>query len=288
MVVTLLGADQINRGIMYFPKNFNLNRSIELAKLISYSYDQYSCFDKNTQWSLPGKYKLLSEIFYTKNSRLNDIIESSKSTPINILGNISKINIKIPVGYIAKNGTDVFIIFRGTLTATEWINNLNTKLCNYFIKNYGSVHEGFLNSYINMREDITDTLKSISGYENIYIAGHSLGGAFATLAMPDLEINEKRHVAAIYTYGSPRIGDSIFVQNFNKSYGKYSFRIANTSDFITSIPLPMPIAGFVGGYFSHIDTPVNFTFQDNNLENNHKIDTYLTELVKEKRNYGIE
>ncbi|MBN2092180.1 hypothetical protein JW964_21350, partial [candidate division KSB1 bacterium] len=40
----------------------------------------------------------------------------------------------------------------------------------------------------------------------------------------------------------------------------------------------IPLAGLVGGYFSHIDTPVDFTSQNNDLEKNHNMKTYLIAL----------
>ena len=69
----------------------------------------------------------------------------------------------------------------------------------------------------------------------------------------------------------------------SKQFAKRSFRVANTSDIVTSLPLPVPIAGLVGGYFSHVDTPVDMTIQKDDLEENHQMKTYLLALTEEKR-----
>lgn len=128
-------------------------------------------------------------------------------------------------------------------------------------------------------------MESLAGADpkaNLYIAGHSLGAALTTLALPDIEANLKRKVSALYTYGSPRVGNDAFVKAFNGSFGQRSFRVVNTSDIVTSIPLPAPIAGIVGGYFSHVDTPVDLTVQEDDLEQNHDMKTYVSALNKNK------
>jgi len=85
-------------------------------------------------------------------------------------------------------------------------------------------------------------------------------------AVTDIEASTRCRVEALYTFGSPRVGDDRFVKAFNRAFAARSFRIANTSDIVTSIPLPVPIAGIVGGYFSHVDTPVDMTIQKDDLE----------------------
>jgi predicted lipase len=41
-------------------------------------------------------------------------------------------------------------------------------------------------------------------------AGHSLGAAIAVLCAWDLHVFQQREVAAVYTYGQPRIGNFPF------------------------------------------------------------------------------
>jgi hypothetical protein len=56
---------------------------------------------------------------------------------------------------------------------------------------------------------------------------------------------------------------------------------------VVSLPLPVPILGVIGGYFTHIDTPVEFTFQEDDLEKNHVIETYLSALLDAKKEKGF-
>jgi len=163
-------------------------------------------------------------------------------------------------------------------------NNFNLGLKPYPIPGYGNVHEGFLQTYNLIRNDILQSLSIMEHKRNLFIAGHSLGAALATLSSRDIESTTKCRIGAIYTYGSPRVGDDAFVKAFNDHFLRRSFRVANTSDVVTCIPLPIPLAGIVGGYFSHVDTPVDITVQEEDLEANHHMNTYL-DVLKEYREH---
>lgn len=264
---------------MYFPKNFKLNDSVEIGELVAQAYSQYECFENETKWNLHGNYTLICELFYTWESinpfdKNSSIIDNFKKRNI-----LNKQIVKMPIGFIAQRKNRLYVIFRGTKTVKEWISNLHTKLTKYFITDFGSVHDGFINTYLNIRDLMIDNIR-LSPRTQVYIGGHSLGASFATFALTDIELNLHRKVNALYTYGSPRIGDNQFVELFNKNFQNITFRIVNTSDVVTSIPLPIILPGINGGFFSHVDNPVDFTIQTNDIEKNHNIHTYITELKK--------
>jgi triacylglycerol lipase len=269
---------------MYFPRGYNDQLAIELGNLIVHAYNQFDSYEDKVPWDFPEDYELICELTY-KWKDINAIDKNSKFD--NYLKKISffgsKNEIEIPIGFIARKKKNIYIIFRGTQTVKEWISNLNTKLNKYFIQGYGNVHDGFLDVYADIRIKLIEELKKVERSKKIFMAGHSLGAAFATLALPDIEISLSRKITALYTFGSPRIGDSTFVQAFNSSFANKSFRIVNSSDMVAEMPFPAPIAGIVGGYFSHVDTPVISTEQLNDIEDNHNMKTYLSSLKKNKR-----
>jgi len=204
----------------------------------------------------------------------------------NYLGLKKKESISVPVGFIAQSKNKAYVIFRGTKTTKEWVNNVSINLKDYFVPNYGNVHDGFFQIYNSARNDLLKLMKEIHS-RKIFVAGHSLGGALATLSLPDIELNMSQKVAALYTFGSPRVGDNAFAKAFNDRFQDKSFRIANTSDIVTAIPLPIPMGAFLGGYFSHIDTPIDFTCQNNEIELNHVMKTYLAQLNEARKKNGI-
>jgi hypothetical protein len=95
----------------------------------------------------------------------------------------------------------------------------------------GSVHAGFLKALDEVRDALDDAMKSFG--LPILFTGHSLGAALATLATslykPTSEIN------ALYTIGSPRVGDSVFVTTLD---GVNLYRYVDCCDLVTKVPPP--------------------------------------------------
>ena len=65
----------------------------------------------------------------------------------------------------------------------------------------------------------------------LWVTGHSLGGAMATLASVRLT-DEGYKVRAVYTYGSPRVGDRVF----RDSYRLANYRFVNDNDLVPHLP----------------------------------------------------
>lgn len=272
---------------MYLPNGFDRERAIELGNLILGAYEQLALFEDEQPWALSNDYKLITELKYPlgKNGNAN-----KTSFDIDVKRQLTmkkKSNTEMPIGFIAKKGKDVFIVFRGTKTVKEWIKNFNMGLTEYLISGYGEVHDGFLQTYSFARNSIMEGLRGLEEKARIFVTGHSLGAALATLAAPDIEKNMGRKIKTLYTFGSPRVGNDIFSISYNNEFGNKSYRIVNASDIVTSIPLPVPLMGFVGGYFSHVDSQLSFNLQENNSEINHNMKTYLSELNNSKSRKSI-
>ena len=72
---------------------------------------------------------------------------------------------------------------------------------------------------------------------SVTICGHSLGGALVALLALDLAADTNFKNPTVYSYGSPRTGDPLFVSTYNQVV-KNSFRIANRLDLVPKLPLP--------------------------------------------------
>ncbi len=188
-------------------------------------------------------------------------------------------------GFVAQdsaNPTHFVLAFRGTANWMEWWDDANALgLTPFRVPDCGSVGAGFARIYDTI--EIVEypsgavtaaaaprSLASLGGLAQqmadlvsrhmpapslsaafpagatISVAGHSLGGALATLYVLENAKTSQVHNPLICTFASPRAGDSAFVAAFN-ALGLTSWRFANGPDVVPD--LPPYILGF-----RHVDT----------------------------------
>ena len=132
-------------------------------------------------------------------------------------------------------GTDEVIIlsFRGTESIQDWITDLKIK----FVQGpLGKVHKGFYAALMSIWKDVKEALlKFQRNSQSVWITGHSLGGALATLAVAAL-IEENCDVGGAYTFGQPRVGSEKFAKKLDSQYKYRFFRVVNNEDIVTRIP----------------------------------------------------
>jgi hypothetical protein len=90
----------------------------------------------------------------------------------------------------------------------------------------------------------TAATPGVAASHAIEIAGHSLGGALATLYAADNALTHKIPIQALYTFASPMIGDGIFVNAFD-GLKLNSWRVVNEQDIVRILP-PGPFYQHVG------------------------------------------
>ena len=253
--------------------------------------------------------------------------------------------------------SDIYVVFRGTASLGEWISNVKFIQQSYTTISGGDLsgetHWGFRRTYerpetygrspaevrkilwvtrwfdrvfltgARPMKDIIETtlIKECppgTPKQRIFITGHSLGGALATLATSHIiKLIDDNKISAsppiLYTFASPRVGDSVFANNFSKL--EECYRIANSEDIVPKIPIPtlLLIAGrtppksgtlsliqtllLIAGRtppksdalsfvqklnskvdFQHIGLPIYFTEQKKTVSDNHTIPVYLDAL----------
>jgi pimeloyl-ACP methyl ester carboxylesterase len=127
----------------------------------------------------------------------------------------------------------VYITFRGTSSLKDAMIDLN--LSRYRIKNKIKVHEGFYTQFKSVELELTKRLLKSDDATKIVFAGHSLGGALAQIAAAYYgEIFDFSYVAC-HTFGSPRVGNSHFVEWFEKNVDE-NVRVVNKRDPIPMVP----------------------------------------------------
>lgn len=136
--------------------------------------------------------------------------------------------------YVIEDDTDIIIVCRGT-EPNEW-SDIKADLNIDRVPSRsgdGQVHRGF-RTYVDkiwepIKHHILDTEKTV------WLAGHSLGGAMATLMARRFvlePINIK--VEALFTFGSPRVGNRTYINSFNDKITHH--RWVNEGDIVTKIP----------------------------------------------------
>ena len=92
----------------------------------------------------------------------------------------------------------------------------------------GGIRRGFHRAYKSVVGEIKAGLAEVDGL-SLYITGHSLGAALAVIAARDLDDDD---LAACYTFGCPRIGDT----EFDMSVKAPVYRVVNAADGVTRVP----------------------------------------------------
>mmetsp|Transcript_10795 Transcript_10795/g.44970 ORF Transcript_10795/g.44970 Transcript_10795/m.44970 type:complete len:686 (-) Transcript_10795:74-2131(-) len=102
-----------------------------------------------------------------------------------------------------------------------------------------AVHYGFLRAYQSVRDSLLETISFLtdngSSKYHLFVTGHSLGGALATLAAADMAVLYPELRLTMYNYGSPKVGNHAFVSLYNRLV-RDSARIVNASDFVARMP----------------------------------------------------
>ena len=161
---------------------------------------------------------------------------------------------EVAVAYCAAEQV-VVVSLRGTESLTDCFTDGKFIACPYKVRghavpNGGKVHAGFAESWNSVEEEVLAKFKRALAIVSvdaatglpaepraIFVTGHSLGGALATLCairMAELCPAGSPGVS-MYTFGSPRVGTSTFADYFATKV-PHSWRIVNKDDIVPRIP----------------------------------------------------
>lgn len=149
------------------------------------------------------------------------------------------------VGYFPDQKS-IYVVFRGSTSTTNWITNLDSLTTPYPSCENCAVHEGFSFAFSQVRDSmysfVKDLLQKFPTYKLI-VAGHSLGGALATLAAADMALSEKWENVQLVTFGSPRVGNEAFATIVSNSLPN-TVRVTHYRDPAPHVPYHK--------YFTHV------------------------------------
>lgn len=159
--------------------------------------------------------------------------------------------------YILRTEQFMVLAFRGSQEPRDWLTNFTTQLCSFTLQQDGvtavssypgRVHTGFFLAWAIIEPSVLVQIErwraelAAQGklLPPVYITGHSLGGALATVAAAAL-VERNIEVAGVYTFGQPRVGDRTFVKQLNLNTNGKVFRFVNNNDMVPHVPPPFSI-----------------------------------------------
>ncbi len=132
--------------------------------------------------------------------------------------------------FVAGNDDEVVVSFRGTESFQDWLTDAKFRMVDSAI---GKIHRGFTDALYEVFNELVNTVEEFLDDEQyLYITGHSLGGALATL----FAIIVDEDLDGVYTFGSPRVGNRAFKKAYDSKLKGISFRYVNNNDIVTRVP----------------------------------------------------
>ena len=157
--------------------------------------------------------------------------------------------------FVASSPSAVHVAFRGTANVENVLSDLSVVLVEMpwlapMTDDAAAAaalkgHAGFVELYLSLRPLVLDAAMRAharaTSTPTIYVTGHSLGGALATIFAADVAANhpQLRSRMCVYSFGSPRVGDEAFARHFDACVPR-SFRCRNKLDLVPRLPLWSP------------------------------------------------
>jgi triacylglycerol lipase len=136
-----------------------------------------------------------------------------------------------------------FVVFPGTASFRDGLTDIKFRKVAWPV---GKVHRGFRAAFESIRGELG---RQIGAVNRIILCGHSLGGALATLAAHSWETLYPGVIQAVYTFGSPRVGNGAFARSYNAALHDETFRVVNQDDPVVRVP-------WLLGTYRHVGTRV--------------------------------
>ena len=132
---------------------------------------------------------------------------------------------------------EIWVVFRGSSSVRNWIHDLEVTKVDYetFPECGCSVHRGFYHSVLGVREAAMSAVaRLVADYPDnrIFVTGHSYGAACGQLFA--MELARVGIPTDVYTYGSPRVGDSIYSSFMTLVLSH--FRVTHARDIVPHVP----------------------------------------------------
>ncbi len=182
-------------------------------------------FNLSNAWWLAELSRLIYNDNFLNNKKIT--LGSFKHELLGFIEN-KKTSTRVGLFIINQDCPCLVIVFQGTDEIEDW--NVNIHAYQMPFGNAGKVHNGFKKAYLSIQVELMDLVSNNA--LPIFVTGHSLGAALATLASSELADNQ--YFDSCYTFGSPRTGDPEFINSFSC---ENIYRVINKCDVVTTVPI---------------------------------------------------
>lgn len=172
-------------------------------------------------------------------------------------------------GFVVESADRIVVAFRGSRSDPDWIADGDIANAAYpFVAGAGLTHAGWTSIYGTCRAGVLRAVRGLAPSKQMFVTGHSLGAALATLCALDLAVNTPFRGLTMYNYASPRVGDAAFASACNARIGA-SVRVVNVHDIVPMMP---------GADYVHVRAEYPFSTQTRTIAGNHAMTTYLAAM----------
>jgi triacylglycerol lipase len=150
--------------------------------------------------------------------------------------------------YTVWTATELIFIFRGTEISDFSDIKADLKFRLVPVESNaeaGKVHRGFKKSLDMIWDVISEDMERLSEGRTVIFTGHSLGAAVATLAFS----RHDDYLAQLYSFGSPRVGNSDYAAVLNFKHRERIFRFRNHNDIVCRHPMSIWTYRHAGMFF---------------------------------------
>ena len=195
---------------IYYPARSKVFRKYKA----SYAPQETAEFSLTQAWFMSN----MSHLAYYDHSNIDSELQKTGLELINFYDSNST------QAFLAVTDSIAVLTFRGTdVDLKNYWTNMQFNAASF---HNGKVHQGFLLALEEIWQDIEKDLNKL-GNRSLFLTGHSLGAAMATLT------SVLYKPLALYTFGSPRVGDQAFTDCVPDIP---IYRFVNCCDLVCTIP----------------------------------------------------
>lgn len=183
---------------------------------------------------LPFDYKIAKHVKSEKTDTQALVVDCSDRIIITFKGTTSMRNLRTS---LQMNHERLSSVVRTSVSGEDEFARLKRLFGRRYLS--GKIHKGFAEAYMSVADKIMEQVRVLRERKQrpVFLTGHSLGGALATICSLDLwvSLDISRREIFVSTFGSPRVGNKDFA-NVYKEVVPLHWRIVVDPDMIAKLP----------------------------------------------------